>query len=81
MQKLLKKYKIELEKSELDKFEKFLELFIEKNSKINLSAIREKDAIIEKHFIDSIMLNIFVELTPHLASPKGEGQKVKVLDL
>jgi len=27
------------------------------------------------------MLNIFVELTPHLASPKGEGQKVKVLDL
>jgi len=62
MQQLLKKYKIELEDSELGKFEKFLELFMDKNSKINLSAIREKDAIIEKHFIDSIMLNIFVEL-------------------
>jgi len=56
MQKLLKKYKIELDKNELEKFEKFLELFMDKNSKINLSAIREKEAIIEKHFIDSIMI-------------------------
>ena len=71
MQQLLKKYKIELEDSELKKFEKFLELFMDKNSKINLSAIREKDAIIEKHFIDSIMLNIFVEL----------DEWTKVLDL
>jgi 16S rRNA (guanine527-N7)-methyltransferase len=53
------------------KFEKFLEIFMDKNSKINLSAIREKDAIIEKHFIDSIMLNVFMELEP----------KAKVLDL
>jgi len=83
MQQLLKKYKIELEDSELAKFETFLELFMDKNSKINLSAIREKDAIIEKHFIDSIMLNIFVELTPLPASPlTGErSQKIKVLDL
>jgi 16S rRNA (guanine527-N7)-methyltransferase len=62
MKKILKKYKIELSENELEKFEKFLEIFMDKNSKINLSAIREKDAIIEKHFIDSIMLNIFVEL-------------------
>ena len=64
-------YKIELENSELEKFEKFLEIFMEKNSKINLSAIRDKDWIIEKHFIDSIILNIFMELEP----------KSKVLDL
>ncbi len=62
MQELFKKYNIELDDKELDKFEKFLDIFMEKNSQINLSAIREKDAIIEKHFIDSIMLNIFVEL-------------------
>ena len=62
MQELFKKYNIELEEKEQKKFEKFLEIFMEKNSQINLSAIREKDAIIEKHFIDSIMLNIFVEL-------------------
>lgn len=68
---LLKKYKIELDEQELKTFEKFLELFMNKNSKINLSAIRDKEWIIEKHFIDSIMLNIFVEL--------NEGSKI--LDL
>ncbi|MDR2641062.1 MAG: class I SAM-dependent methyltransferase [Candidatus Peribacteria bacterium] len=62
MQELLKKYDIELEPQEFQKFQKFLELFKDKNSQINLSAIREDEAIIEKHFIDSIMLNIFLEL-------------------
>jgi len=62
MQELFKKYNLELEDHEIVKFEKFLEIFMEKNSKINLSAIRDKDWIIEKHFIDSIMLNVFVEL-------------------
>lgn len=62
MIELLKKYNIELEKDELEKFEKFLELFKEKNSQINLSAIRDDAWIIEKHFIDSVMLNVFVEL-------------------
>ncbi len=62
MKDFLKKYKIELEKNELEQFEKFLKLFIEKNSQVNLSAIRDEDWIIEKHFIDSIMLNIFVDL-------------------
>lgn len=62
MEELLKKYNIELEESEMKLFQKFLEIFMEKNSQINLSAIRDKEWIIEKHFIDSIMLNVFVEL-------------------
>lgn len=61
MQELLKKYDIELEQDELDKFQKFLEIFKEKNSQINLSAIRDDKWIIEKHFIDSIMLNVFYD--------------------
>jgi 16S rRNA (guanine527-N7)-methyltransferase len=61
MLELFKKYDIELEKDELKKFEKFLEIFKEKNSQINLSAIREDKDIIEKHFIDSIMLNTFMD--------------------
>ena len=56
MQKLLEKHHIELSPEELEKFEKFLEIFMETNSQINLSAIRDKDWIIEKHFIDSLML-------------------------
>lgn len=62
MKNILEKYNLELESDEREKFEKFLELFIEKNSRINLSAIREPNDIIEKHFIDSLMLNIFIEL-------------------
>ena len=41
MEKFFKKYKIELEKEEIEKFEKFLEIFKQKNSQINLSAIRD----------------------------------------
>lgn len=62
MIELFKKYEIELENEELEKFEQFLKHFIEKNDKINLSAIRQENEIIEKHFIDSIMLNIFYEV-------------------
>ena len=62
MKELFQKYKLELEDHEVKKFEQFLDIFMEKNSQINLSAIRDKDWIIEKHFIDSIMLNVFVEL-------------------
>jgi 16S rRNA (guanine527-N7)-methyltransferase len=67
MNELLKKYNIELSEEELGKFELFLKIFKEKNSQINLSAIREDEAIIEKHFIDSIMLNIFLELNWKIA--------------
>ncbi|PID87544.1 16S rRNA (guanine(527)-N(7))-methyltransferase RsmG [Candidatus Gracilibacteria bacterium] len=59
---LLDKYNIELDSREIELFKKFLDLFIEKNSQINLSAIRKVEDIIEKHFIDSIMLNVFLDL-------------------
>ena len=62
MQKFLKKYNINLKLKELEKFKKFLEIFHKKNSKINLSSLRNKDLIIEKHFIDSIMLSVFIDL-------------------
>lgn len=85
MQNFLKKYEIELSPEELLKFEKFLELFMETNSQINLSAIRDADWIIEKHFVDSLMLAVFYEITPpHPTSPdSGEEQaaNIKVADM
>lgn len=72
---IFEKYKIELEDFEIKKFEEFLEIFKEKNSQINLSAIRDDEWIIEKHFVDSVMLNIFIDFI------EEEGQKVKVADL
>ncbi len=69
MQEILKKYNINLEEKQIKKLEKFLKIFMEKNSQINLSAIRESDEIILKHFVDSLILTNFVDL------------KWKVLDL
>jgi 16S rRNA (guanine527-N7)-methyltransferase len=69
MKEIFKKYDIELDEKELELFEKFLKIFVEKNAQINLSAIREENSIIEKHFADSIILEAFW---------KPEG---KILDL
>lgn len=60
---LFSQYNIELEPAEEAVFRKFLDLFMEYNSHTNLSAIRTPEGIIEKHFIDSLMLGNFVELS------------------
>lgn len=72
---IFKKYDIVLEESEISKFKKFLEIFKEKNSQINLSAIRDDEWIIEKHFVDSVMLNIFLDFL------EWDLENVKVADL
>lgn len=59
---LFPQYHIELEPSEEAIFRKFLSLFMEYNAHTNLSAIRTPEGIIEKHFIDSLMLGNFIEL-------------------
>lgn len=64
MKDLFKKYSIELDESEIQLFTNFLALFREKNSQVNLSAIRDEPGIIEKHFIDSLMLHAFLEFEP-----------------
>lgn len=51
-------------------FEKLWELFSDWNSKINVSAIREKNAVYEKHFADSLLLKDFFEI-----------DNLKILDL
>jgi len=78
MLKTFKKHNIELEKNELEKFKKFLEIFKEKNSQINLSAIRENQDIIEKHFIDSIILNTFMDFEENALPDSAE---VEVADM
>ena len=46
---------------QLDKFYKYMELLIEWNQKINLTAIIEPEEIILKHFIDSITILKYIE--------------------
>lgn len=75
IKEIFKKYDIELESDEIAKFEEFLEIFQEKNSQINLSAIRDEAWIVEKHFVDSIILNIFLDFL------EEKNENIKVADL
>ncbi|MBR7928059.1 16S rRNA (guanine(527)-N(7))-methyltransferase RsmG [Aerococcaceae bacterium zg-ZUI334] len=52
----LRKHGIELSDYQIQQFERYYELLIEWNEKINLTAITEKDEVYLKHFFDSIML-------------------------
>ena len=54
MNNLFSPHGFELSNTELEQFSHFLALFQEYNAHTNLSAIRDEDGIIEKHFIDSL---------------------------
>lgn len=55
LNEILIPFKIELTKSQLDKFEAYYNLLIEWNSKINLTAITEYNEVLVKHFADSLI--------------------------
>lgn len=58
----LKKEFPELSETQMEKFDKLLKIFMETNSQINLSAIRDEEGIIQKHFLDSLMLVDYIDL-------------------
>ena len=54
---LSKDIKIELNEKQIEQFYKYMQLLVEWNEKINLTAITEPDEIILKHFIDSLTIS------------------------
>jgi 16S rRNA (guanine527-N7)-methyltransferase len=54
---LSKQINIELTDEQVDKFEKYQDLLLEWNEKINLTAIIEENDVILKHFIDSLTIS------------------------
>ncbi len=56
-------YGMKFDSSVIDQFAQFLDLFVEYNSHTNLSAIREREDIVLKHFIDSLMVRKFLTLS------------------
>lgn len=62
---------IQLEKCQLEQFEQYYEMLVEKNKVMNLTAITEFEEVVQKHFIDSLMLQKAV------VPKKGE----RILDL
>ena len=55
-QNLLAKAEIEVDDEKIEKMLNFLELLYEKNQIMNLTAIRDKKGMLEKHFVDSLFL-------------------------
>ena len=55
MEKMFEKFGIKPTVSQLEKFEKYYNLLIEYNQKFNLTAITEREEVILKHFIDSVL--------------------------
>lgn len=56
-----RKIDIELTNKEIDQFYNYMNLLLEWNKKINLTAITEENDVILKHFIDSISINKYLE--------------------
>ena len=55
MKELFLSYGIELNEKQLNRFEKYYELLLFYNSKFNITAITERNEVILKHFIDSVL--------------------------
>ncbi len=56
-----KKFEIDLTDDKLNQFYIYMQLLIEWNEKINLTAITEPEDIIDKHFIDSISIVPYIK--------------------
>jgi len=48
------KFELQLQEDELKQFQKYLKLIQEYNQKINLTAIKDEQGIVVKHFLDSL---------------------------
>lgn len=61
LEKYLKEINIELKKEQTEKFYKYMNLLLEWNEKINLTAITEPEEVILKHFVDSLTISKYIE--------------------
>lgn len=63
----LNKINIMLSEEQIEKFYKYMNLLIEWNKKINLTAIIEPNEIILKHFVDSLTINKYIKENSKIA--------------
>lgn len=69
----IKKLNIEYTEKKIDNLIKYLELLIEYNSHTNLTALRDEKSIIEKHFLDSLLLQNLIKPEAKKAIDIGTG--------
>ena len=73
LEKSLEKLNIEFNNDQIQKFNAYYELLIEWNNKINLTTITEYDDVVSKHFIDSILICGFIDLSGKKIIDIGTG--------
>lgn len=73
MQLLLKKDGIEVTDEMIQKFQKYLSLLMEWNQKINLTALKTEEEMIEKHFYDSLLMAKEIKLSDQSLCDVGTG--------
>lgn len=56
MKSSFNKYGLQLDQTMCNQFEKYFDLLIDWNQRMNLTTITEKNEVIQKHFIDSVLL-------------------------
>lgn len=61
LNKYLTEYDITVDEKACDRLDKFAELLVEWNEKMNLTAITEPEDIVVKHFVDCLMLFKYVD--------------------
>lgn len=70
---LKEQYHITITDSQLQKLEKYYEMLVNTNEKINLTAITKKEEVYEKHFFDSLLPFSNIDLTNKSLIDVGSG--------
>ena len=76
---IFRNHHFELSDLELAQFEKFLALFILYNGHTNLSAIRDEEGIVEKHFLDSLYGSTII--SDHQKTKNQEPRTIRLIDI
>lgn len=58
---------VNLTDKQVNQFLKYFEMLVEKNKVMNLTSITEFDEVIEKHFVDSLQIAQYVDLTQEVS--------------
>lgn len=69
----IKKIDIILTEEQIELLMKYLDLLVEYNSHTNLTAIRDSKEILEKHFLDSLLLQKYINENDKTAMDIGTG--------
>ena len=73
LRKSLSEWNIDIDDKKLDLFKRYYDLLVSWNEKFNLTSVTEKEEVIVKHFVDSISLIKFIDISGKKIIDVGTG--------